>query len=100
MYGDSVKKELNDLIETYGYFDTFPNGELAGRASLLIENMAVFPKPGKKEAFKAATEKLNLYLKETKKKINGEEKECFTFESRNLPEFEEVVREVVKSRNK
>ena len=99
MYGDRVKQEMDNLVDRYGYFATFPNGELVGRSSEAIENMAVFPKTGKAEQFEKATRKLNLYLKREKKKIDGEERECFTFESHNLPDFKQLIRTVVKSRD-
>ena len=41
------KNDLENLVEDYGYFDAFPDGAAAGRASQAVEYMAVLPKRGK-----------------------------------------------------
>ena len=38
------KNDLDNLVEDYGYFDAFPDGALAGRASQTVEYMAILPK--------------------------------------------------------
>ena len=57
------KNDLENLVEDYGYFDAFPDGAAAGRASQAVEYMAILPKRGKKQALIDGAARVGVYYK-------------------------------------
>lgn len=99
----TIKEELDSAIQDYGYFNRFsdPN-KLAGRSSDMIRYMAVQPKPGKKEQLRAAAARMNILLEEEMLKMpDGTAKEeVLTFNPMYQPELYNMVREIVKGRER
>ena len=97
-----LKKELDDLIQDYGYYRAFEDPkQLVGRSSMMVEYMAVLPKPGKKQALINAAAKLNVLLNEEQKIMPDAKtpQTVLVFNTHYQPVFKEIVRDVVKSRN-
>lgn len=97
-----MKKELDELIADYGYIDKLPDGALAGRTSTMVEHMVLKPKPGKKEALKAAAARIGVLLSEDTAHFPGQDAktEVLTFPTSMQSQFKDIVRQVVKARNK
>lgn len=97
-----MKKELDELIADYGYIDKLPDGALAGRASTMVEHMVLKPKPGKKEALMAAAARVGVLLREDTAHFPGQDTktEVLTFPTSMQSQFKDIVRQVVKERNK
>ncbi|MBR5625768.1 MAG: hypothetical protein IKW67_03245 [Alphaproteobacteria bacterium] len=95
------KKDLENLVENYGYFDAFPDGEKVGRASQMVEYMAVLPKRGKKQELIEGAARVGVLLKAARKTFpDGKMHECLTFPTAYQQKFKQQVRDVVKAREK
>ena len=96
------KNDLENLVEDYGYIDKLPDAALAGRTSTMVEHMVLKPKPGKKEALKAAAARVGVLLSEDTALFPGQDTktEVLTFPTSMQSQFKDIVRQVVKGRNK
>lgn len=96
-----TKQEADELVETYGYFDAFPDGRQVGRSSNMVEYMAIVPKRGKKQALIDAAARVGVLLREDKKKFpDGKEHGCLTVPALHQYDFVNTVRQAVKGRRK
>lgn len=95
------KDDLENLVEDYGYFDAFPDGAPAGRASQAVEYMAVLPKRGKKQALIDGAARVGVLLQTARKRFpDGKTHECLTFPTAYQQKFKQQIRDVVKAREK
>lgn len=95
------KSDLENLVEDYGYFDAFPDGAAAGRASQAVEYMAVLPKRGKKQALIDGAARIGVLLQTARKQFpDGKTHECLTFPTAYQQKFKQQIRDVVKAREK
>ena len=95
------KNDLENLVEDYGYFDAFPDGAPAGRASQMVEYMAVLPKRGKKQALIDGAARVGILLQTARKQFpDGKTHECLTFPTAYQQKLKQQIRDVVKNREK
>ena len=93
--------DLENLVEDYGYFDAFPDGAAAGRASQAVEYMAVLPKRGKKQALIDGAARVGVLLQTARKQFSdGKTHECLTLPAAEQQNFKQQIRDVVKAREK
>ncbi len=103
-YIQTICDLVAESVADYGYSNRFSDPEkLAGRASELIEHMAVFIKPGKEGKFMEAVKRMGIAVKLEKLIAPGakEESPCYTFNSGsymniNNKIFRQIVRRAVK----
>ncbi len=103
-YIQAIYDLVAESVADYGYNNRFSDPEkLAGRASEMVEHMAVFIKPGKQEKFMEAAKRMGIAVQSEKLKAPGaaEPSECYTFNSGsymniNNKIFRQIVRRAVK----
>ena len=103
-YIQTIYDLISESAADYGYVNRFPDPEkMAGRASEMVEYMAVFIKPGKQEKFMEAATRLGVTVKSEQLKAPGaaEPSQCYTFISgsymnMNNKIFRQIVRRAIK----
>ncbi|MBD5400490.1 hypothetical protein HDR61_01955 [bacterium] len=103
-YIQTIYDLVAESVADYGYNNRFADPEkLVGRASEMVEYMAVFIKPGKQEKFMEAAGRMGVAVQPEKLIAPGakEAGECYTFVSgsymnMNNKIFRQIVRRAVK----
>lgn len=103
-YIQAIYDLVSESVADYGYNNRFMDPEkLVGRASEMVEHMAVFVKPGKQEKFMEAAGRMGIAVQPEKLIAPGakEPSECYIFNSgsymnMNNKIFRQIVRRAVK----
>lgn len=103
-YIQTIYDLVAESVANYGYNNRFNDPEkLVGRASEMVEYMAVFIKPGKQEKFLEAAKRMGIAVQPEKLIAPGakEPSPCYTFNSgsymnMNNKIFRQIVRRAVK----